>query len=119
MGRYFMELTLYSAYSLWGELDFLSGFLVGANTILGETTGSLLESLIFPNMLDNDRIFPSELPVPLIEKNIFLVATSYQSSQLLMSTDGLLNRNIRTCSRLRVVPHFPSGKVEQAKRERA
>ena len=54
-------------------------------------------------------IFPFELPVPLIEKNIFLVVTSYQPSQLLMSTDGPLNRNIRTCSRLWVVPHFPSG----------
>ena len=98
MGRHFMELTLYSAYSLWGELDFVSGFLVGAKTILRETTGFLLESLVFPNTLDNDSIFPSELPVPLIEKkNIFLVASSYQSSQLLMSTDGLLNRNIRTC----------------------
>ena len=66
-------------------------------------------------------IFPSELPVPLIEKkkNIFLVATSYQSPQLLMSTDGPLNRNIRTCGRLRVVPHFPTGIVERAKRERA
>ena len=87
---------------------------------MGETTGYHLESLIFPNALDNNMIFPSELPVPLIEKkNIFLVATSYQSSQLLMSTDGPLNRNIRTCSRLRVVPHFPSGIVERAKRERA
>ena len=87
---------------------------------MGETTGYHLESLIFPNALDNNMIFPSELPVSLIEKkNIFLVATSYQSSQLLMSTDGPLKRNIRTCSRLRVVPHFPSGIVERAKRERA
>ena len=114
-----MELTLYSAYSPWGELDFLRGLLEGANTILGETTGFLLESLIFPNTLDNNVIFPSELPVPHIEKSIFLVATSYQFSQLLMSTDGPLNPNIRTCSRLRVVPHFPSGIVERAERERA
>ena len=63
-----MELTLYSAYSPWGELDFLRGLLEGANTILGETTGFLLESLIFPNTLDNNMIFPSELPVPHIEK---------------------------------------------------
>ena len=68
MDRHFMELTLYSAYSPWGELDFSRGLLVGANTILGETTGFLLESLIFPNTLVNDRIFPSKLPVPLIEK---------------------------------------------------
>ena len=87
--------------------------------MLGETTGFLRESLIFPNTLDNNMIFPSELPVPQIEKNIFLVATSYQSSQLLMSTDGPLNRNIRTGSRLRVVPHFLSGIVERAKRARA
>ena len=40
----------------------------GANTILGETTDVLRESLIFPDTLDNDRIFPSKLPVPLIEK---------------------------------------------------
>ena len=105
--------------SPWGELDFLRGLLVGANTILGETTGFLRESLIFPNTLDNDMIFPSELPVSRIERSIFLVATSYQSSQLLMSTDGPLTRNIRTCSRLRVVPRFPSGIVERAKRERA
>ena len=28
MDRHFMELTLYSAYSLWGELDFLRSLLV-------------------------------------------------------------------------------------------
>ena len=67
-----MELTLYSAYSPWGELDFLRGLLEGANTILGETTGFLLESLIFLNTLDNNMIFPSELPVPILKKASFL-----------------------------------------------
>ena len=51
-----------------GRTRFLRGLVVGANTILGETTGFLLESLIFPNTLDNNMIFPSKLPVPLIEK---------------------------------------------------
>ena len=72
-----MELTLYSAYSPWGELDFLRGLVVGANTILGETTGFLLESLIFPNTLDNNMIFPSKLPVPLIEKKKRHLSCSY------------------------------------------
>ena len=79
MGRHFMELTLYSAYSLWGELDFVSGFLVGAKTILRETTGFLLESLVFPNTLDNDSIFPSELPVLLIEKKKHLSCSFFLS----------------------------------------
>ena len=62
MDRHFVELTLYSAYLPRGELDFLRGLL------LGEATGFLLESLIFPNTLDNNMIFPSELHVPLFEK---------------------------------------------------
>ena len=105
MDRHFIELTLYSAYITVERTRFLTRF---------TSTEGLTQYWGKPLASFSRAWFSLTRSVTIAScatdwESIFVVATSYQSSQLLMRTDGPLNRNISTCNRLRVVPHFPPG----------